>query len=135
MTRRILFVDDEGAILRALSRQLSIRYDISTAYSADEALNLLDGPGKFDVVVSDVSMPGMNGLDMIENASQKYPDCQFVVLTGNADFDTLTRAKTMPPVCEVLHKPCKTEQIHQAIERAAELSMEESLATGLKVKS
>lgn len=112
---RILFVDDEAPMLRSLQREFSAEYDLSVAYSAAEARALLSGPGHFDVVVSDVSMPEMNGLDFIEAASPDCPHTRFVVLTGNCDTTTLERAEAMASVSHVLLKPSSREAILEAI--------------------
>lgn len=120
---RIMFVDDDAAILRSMSRQFSFCLDITTAYSAEEALRLLDGPGSFDVVVVDVTMPGMNGLDLIDIVAEKRPYIKFIVLTGNTDKETFQRAEEMSCVKRVLSKPASSPEILEAIECAAGSSL------------
>lgn len=112
---RVLFVDDEAPMLRSLQREFSMDYDLTVAYSAAEAKALLGGPGHFDVVVSDVSMPEMNGLDFIEETAPLCPATRFVVLTGNCDSPTLERAEAMPTISHVLRKPSSREAILEAI--------------------
>ncbi len=102
-------------MLRSLQREFSADYDLSVAYSAAEAKALLSGPGHFDVVVSDVGMPEMNGLDFIETVAPGCPTTRFVVLTGNCDAATLERAEAMPAVSHVLRKPSSRETIFEAI--------------------
>ena len=119
MSKIVLFVDDDELMLRALKREFSMDYDLTIAYSAAEAMELLKGSRIFDVVVSDVSMPGMNGLDLIEEAAPLNPLTRFVVLTGNCDNETLDRADEMTAVSRLLRKPCNREEIIAAIEHAA----------------
>lgn len=115
---RVLFVDDEGPILRSLQREFSADHDLSVAYSAEEAIRLLEGPGSFDVVISDVSMPEMNGLDFIAEIAPRYPYARFIVLTGNCDTETLERAAAMPEISNVLLKPSSRDAILEAISEA-----------------
>ena len=122
MTKTVLFVDDEQPMLRALSREFGVEFDMTVAYSAAEALELMAGPRSFDVVVSDVTMPGMNGLDFIEQAAMRHPYTRYIVLTGDGDPATQQRADTMPEVSQLLTKPCDRETIMQAIENAVAAS-------------
>lgn len=119
MPLRVLFVDDEKAILRSIQREFSADYDVTTAYSAAEATTLLGGGRSFDVIVSDVSMPGLNGLDFIEGIAPRHPLTRFVVLTGNSDAETLRRAEGMESVSSVLRKPSRRDAILRAIVDAA----------------
>lgn len=119
MTATVLFVDDEAAMLRALKREFSSQFDLSVAYSAAEGRSLLAGDRRFDVVVTDVSMPEMNGLDFIEAVAPLNPDTRFVVLTGNCDAATFDRARGLPNVVRALSKPADRETILEAITTAA----------------
>lgn len=119
MSITVLFVDDEPLILRSIKRDFSCEFDLSVAYSAAEAQALLGGVRQFDVVVTDVRMPGMNGLDFIELVAPRNPDSAFVVLTGNCDAETHERANALPAVARVLTKPASREEILDAIRHAA----------------
>lgn len=110
-----MFVDDEQSVLRSLQRNLAIDFDVTVAHSAAEAQTLLGGPGKFDVIVTDVMMPGFNGLDFIEVTAPRFPETNFIVLTGTSDGATCERAESMPAVFRVLNKPCSRDQIVAAI--------------------
>lgn len=114
-TPRILFVDDESLVLRALSRALHFNFDLTTAYSAQEASALLDGPNPFDVVITDFNMPGEDGLAMIERVAEKHPYTRFIVLTGNQEPEVRARAEASPHVYRFLQKPAGVEDVTDAI--------------------
>ena len=85
---RVLLVDDEPRILSGLSRALrtsgSRAWDVATATSGDEALaRLSEAPA--DVVLSDVSMPGMDGATLLGEVRRRWPDVVRLVLSGYAD--------------------------------------------------
>ena len=62
MTEKILFVDDEPNVLQSIQRQLRKRFELTTAEGGEEALRILKEQGPFAVIVSDMRMPGMNGV-------------------------------------------------------------------------
>lgn len=119
MAYRVLFVDDDANVLKAISRQLNWELDITTAYSAAEGLALLEGPGHFDVVVTDLSMPGMNGLDFIVRAAGNRKNQRFIVLSGTLDHDRIAEAEAIEGVAAVLAKPTSALDIISAIQHAA----------------
>ncbi|TWT77125.1 Hydrogenase transcriptional regulatory protein hupR1 [Posidoniimonas polymericola] len=123
MTSRILFVDDEGIVLKSLNRALSTTYDITTAYSAEEALGLL-ADQKFAVIVTDMRMPGGDGMWLIRKASEICSHCQFIVLTGNCDDATRENAMATGKVFAFLNKPCPIELLEEQIEKAIAARME-----------
>lgn len=122
MSHRVLFVDDEGSVLNAITRNLNFELDITTAYSAEEALVLLNGPGRFDVVVTDIKMPGIDGMEFARQASVVAPGTPFIVLSGCEDQETLQRAAEIPAVSRVLTKPAGLRQVIRAIENAVKSS-------------
>ena len=83
---RILLVDDEVRVLEAMRRNLRTHYDITTATCASEALDILEHQGPFAVLVSDLRMPGMGGLELLAQARQLAPDTTRVLLTGKTDL-------------------------------------------------
>ena len=122
MSDRVLFVDDDGAILNAIYRNLSVHLDITTAHSAEDGLALLRGPGRFSAVVTDIAMPGMGGLDFIERATEVCPDTKVIVLSGCNDPDLLARAAAKSAVAHVLTKPVDLEALQGTIEDAVRLA-------------
>jgi len=85
-TAQLLVVDDEDAIRLTLEVLLRRRgYNVETAANADEALAKL-GRQVFDMLLIDLHMPGLNGLDLARIVEQRYPSAAVLVLTGSSDF-------------------------------------------------
>ena len=120
MTRRILFVDDEPRILRALERQLSGRFEIQTAPGPEEGLNATAQSGPFAVVISDFRMPGMNGIQFLAAVKRTNPDTVRVMLTGQADLATAIAAVNEGSIFRFLTKPCAHEVLTAALDSALE---------------
>lgn len=118
MTERILFVDDEPKILEAYRRTLRKSFTVVPAESAREALKLMASEGPFPVVVSDMQMPEMNGVELLSRVKEKYPDTVRLMLTGNADQQTAVSAINTSDVYRFLNKPCSPEQMTSAINSA-----------------
>ena len=119
--RRILFVDDEPSILDGLRRMLrSLRkeYELCFAENALDALKMMEQE-EFDVVVSDMRMPGMDGADLLTVVQQKYPHSIRIMLTGQADDESTLR--TIGIVHQFLVKPCDPEKLKVILLRASAL--------------
>nr|WP_320012307.1 HD domain-containing phosphohydrolase [uncultured Desulfobulbus sp.] len=106
MTERILFVDDEPNVLQSIKRQLRKRFDLVTAEGGQEALRVLQENGPFAVIVSDMRMPGMNGVELLSQAKNLYPETVRLMLTGNADQETAMAAVNNGQIFRFLTKPC-----------------------------
>jgi HD-like signal output (HDOD) protein len=120
---RILFVDDEVAILdglRDLLRRERRRWDMVFAVGGVEALEELTRQS-FDVVVSDIRMPGMDGAALLTRIKADYPHTARIVLTGHADRDAMLRA--LPVAHQFLSKPCDANALRVAIERTQALNV------------
>ncbi len=105
---KILFVDDEPHVLQSMKRQFRKRFALHTAGGGEEALALLKENGPFAVVVSDMRMPGMNGVELLSRVKDLYPDTVRIMLTGNADQDTAIEAVNTGQIFRFLTKPCPT---------------------------
>jgi len=105
-TEKILFVDDEPNILQSIQRQLRNRFTLQTAGSGDEALRILKEEGPFSVIVSDMRMPGMNGVELLARVKDSYPETIRLMLTGNADQETAMEAVNDGQIFRFLTKPC-----------------------------
>ncbi|MGD9949061.1 MAG: HD domain-containing phosphohydrolase [Desulfobulbus sp.] len=106
MTEKILFVDDEPNVLQSIQRQLRKRFDLVTAESGQEALSVLKEQGPFAVIVSDMRMPGMNGVELLSKAKDLHPETVRLMLTGNADQETAMEAVNTGQIFRFLTKPC-----------------------------
>ncbi|MFQ5741303.1 MAG: HD domain-containing phosphohydrolase [Acidobacteriota bacterium] len=106
MSERILCVDDDPNVLQAYQRALRKMYRIETALGAEEALRLVATQGPFAVVVSDMRMPGMDGVELLTRVRQLAPNSVRMMLTGNGDLDTAMQAVNEGNVFRFLTKPC-----------------------------
>ena len=82
MTDKILFVDDEPAVLDAYKRLLHREFDVNTALGGEEALLAIHEHGPYAVVISDMRMPGMNGAQLLAQVCRTAPDTIRMLLTG-----------------------------------------------------
>jgi len=83
---RMLMVDDDANLLAAMLRQFAGKYAVTTASNGREALELMASSGPFGVLVSDLRMPGMDGIQLLSQAAERYPDTVRILLTGFADL-------------------------------------------------
>lgn len=114
-TRKILFVDDDPNVLAGLQRTLRKQFDFDTALSGAEALELCKKHA-YAVIVADMRMPGMDGLELLERVHAAAPDMVCVMLTGNADQQTAVEAVNRGQVFRFLNKPCGPEALVPALE-------------------
>ena len=116
--QRILFVDDEAHVLSSFRRTLGSRYNCLFAQGAAEALSeLCQNPG-MAVIVTDMRMPGMDGITFIQQARQVAPQASYIMLTGNADLETAIHAVNRGEVFRFLNKPCPPEVLRPALDAA-----------------
>ena len=115
MTEKILFVDDETNVLESIARQLRKRFTLSTALSGQEALRIMKEEGPFAVIISDMRMPGMDGVQLLERVKELYPDTVRMMLTGNADQGTAIEAVNKGQIFKFLNKPSSTAVLVPAI--------------------
>ena len=117
-TRRLLVVDDEETIRLALSKFLRSRgFDAETAESGDAALALLQ-EGRFSLMLCDIRMPGMSGLDLVPKARALHPDLAVIMLSAVNDVPTATESIAVGAM-EYLTKPVDLQDLLAAIERVA----------------
>ena len=92
---RLLIVDDEPAIVEGLALLFSevegMDLDVMKAHSGLEAVAIA-GTTKLDIVLSDIRMPGMNGIQLMDEIGRCWPSCRFVMLTGYDQFDYIYTA-------------------------------------------
>jgi HD-like signal output (HDOD) protein len=119
--RRILFVDDELNILeglRNLLRKQRHEWDMVFAQSGAEALAQLE-QRPFDVILSDMRMPGMDGAELLTTVKRLYPAVARIILSGHAERETVMRS--LPVAHQFLAKPCEAAALREAIDRTCEL--------------
>ncbi|HTS71985.1 MAG TPA: response regulator [Terriglobia bacterium] len=117
---RILIVDDEELVLQALERQLHARFEVTTATGGKEALRLVMSQGPYAVVVSDLRMPGMDGVTLLFLIRTAAPDTVRILLTGHTDMEAASAAVNEGKVFRFLLKPCPSGVLFRALEAAVE---------------
>lgn len=112
----ILIVDDEPEVAEVLARSLSRQgHRTSVVHSGAEALRAVRDSAP-DAMFLDVSMPGLNGLDVLAEVKRTRPSLAVVVITGHATDDEVEEVKRLGAV-DVIPKPAALTHYHQAIER------------------
>jgi len=120
--KRILFVDDEPRVLEGLQRLLRPQrkqWTMAFATSGQEALSILES-GRFDMIVTDMRMPGMDGAELLEHVQRRFPAMIRVVLSGYVERDAAVRA--VPVAHQFLAKPCDPNLLAAALERSCSLT-------------
>ena len=118
MPERVLFVDDEANILEAYRRTLRKSFDVKVAQGGLAALNLMAESEPFPVVVSDMQMPEMNGVQFLSDVKKRSPNTIRIMLTGNADQQTASEAINTADVFRFLNKPCPPDKMTEALNDA-----------------
>jgi EAL domain-containing protein (putative c-di-GMP-specific phosphodiesterase class I) len=115
---KVLLVDDEPSLRRALGKLLANGgFDVTSASDGREAIALVDG-GKFDVIVSDIRMPGMDGLSLLREIRARDLDVPVVFLTGSPSMETAMEAVEYGAF-RYLTKPVDGAELTKVVERAA----------------
>lgn len=115
MPDKILCVDDDPNILEGYKRQLRKGFELTTALGPEQGLQLVTEQGPFAVVVSDLNMPGMNGIEFLAQVRTRDPDTVRMLLTGNAELQTTIDAINQGHIFRFLTKPCAPETLADAL--------------------
>lgn len=118
MNKRVLFVDDEPNVLQAIRRAIRKDVDVSIAVGPEAGLEAIAAGEEFAVIVSDMRMPGMNGVDFLGAARQLSPRSVRMMLTGNADQQTAIDAVNDGEVFRFLTKPCDVDRLRSVMTQA-----------------
>ena len=139
---QVLVIDDDAVVGRSFDRVLSEKgYEVSTAMNGEEALHTME-EHDFDLVFTDIKMPGMDGLEVTERIKERCPWTPVVVITGYGSEDNENRASVLgasgfvrkpltPEIIESITLKALTEDMH--IEQALEPTREEKPAKAHKV--
>jgi EAL domain-containing protein (putative c-di-GMP-specific phosphodiesterase class I)/CheY-like chemotaxis protein len=123
---KILLVDDVPEQVMAYRRLLRGHFDVVTAGDGAAALDLLKRDADIEVIVSDMSMPCMNGIDFFVQAAEVAPGAARIMLSGNTDMNATIDAINRGQVLRYLKKPCQREDLIEAIEAGLRLRSQES---------
>ncbi|MDA8388923.1 MAG: response regulator [Nitrospiraceae bacterium] len=109
-TKSILAIDDEEIVRMCCSRILrTAGYDVDTSSGGPGALEMTEEK-KYDVVLTDLKMPGMDGIALMVELKKRLPDARVIVVTGYSTIETATRAMTMGAY-NYLEKPFSPESL------------------------
>jgi len=119
--KRILFVDDEPNVLQGLQRMLRPlrdEWEMTFVSSGAEALQRL-AQAPFDVIVSDMRMPNMDGAQLLTEVMQRHPEVIRIVLSGQANQEVVMKA--VGPTHQYLAKPCDPESLKALVSQTSAL--------------
>jgi len=114
----ILIVDDDDVIRDTLDELLSSEYRCETAETAEKALDKL-AAASFDVVLTDISMPGLSGLELLQRVLELYPETPVIIISGISDQEHAEELIEQGAF-EYLLKPFRLEVVEQSVKRALE---------------
>ena len=121
MKHHVLVLDDEADVRTAIRLQLKgTRFEVLEAENFEQAIALLsDNPISIDVIICDVRMPGVSGVEAVATFQQEYPTTPVIVLTGFPDVDLAVDFMKKKDVVEFLTKPVEKDKLIAAVEQAA----------------
>lgn len=118
MSQKILLVDDDENVLAGLHRTLRRRFELDVALGGPQALQAMEQHGPYAVLVADMQMPGMNGVELLQKVHEAWPQTIRLMLTGNLDQHTAMEAINQGRVFRFLTKPCSPEDLGHMLEAA-----------------
>jgi DNA-binding NtrC family response regulator len=115
----VLLVDDEVSFVESFSERLELRnFEISKAFSGQEALEILEADKNIEVVILDVKMPGMDGIETLAEIKRKHPLVEVMMLSGHADVESAIEGMKQGAF-DYLMKPVDIDQIIKKVNDAA----------------
>jgi len=118
MAEKILLVDDEPEALRTYQSVLAGKFEVETAPGGKEALASLRSSGPYAVVISDVQMPGMDGIRLLELVRQSSPNTVRMILSEPVNPEIMVRAVNACHIFHFLNKPCEATVLADALREA-----------------
>lgn len=115
MAEKILLVDDDPLILDGYRRSLNREFLMDTALGGEEALRLVAANPSYAVVISDMRMPGMDGIQLLSRIKVLSPDTIRIMLTGNTEVDTAITAINEGSIFRFLSKPCSRDMMAKTL--------------------
>lgn len=115
MAEKILLVDDDSNVLDGYRRSLSREFAMETAQGGEQAIAMVTEKGPYAVVISDMRMPGMDGITLLSRIRAMAPDTIRIMLTGNAEMATAVEAINEGNIFRFLNKPCSKDVMGKAI--------------------
>jgi len=114
----VMLVDDEAPFVETMTKRLAKRdLDVMSAFSGQEALETLEEHSKVDVVILDVKMPGMDGIETLKKMKAAYPLIEVVMLTAHATVESAIEGMRVGAF-DYLMKPCDMQQLMEKVDEA-----------------
>ena len=114
----VMLVDDEVPFVETMTKRLEKRnLRVLSAFSGDEALEKISGNRNLDVIILDVKMPGMDGIDALALLKKDFPLTEVIMLTGHATVETAIEGMKRGAF-DYLMKPCDLEQLLEKVQEA-----------------
>ena len=124
---KVLLVDDEEEFVKALSERMKMRdLELDVALSGEQALKTMDEDLP-DVMVLDLKMPGIDGMEVLRRAKKAYPGVQIIMLTGHGSEKDEQEARSLG-VFEYLKKPVSFEKLMKTITEAYKNKFEDAMS-------
>lgn len=122
MKHHVLVLDDEADVRTAIRLQLKgTRFEVLEAENVEQAIGLLgDNPISIDVIICDVRMPGVSGVEAVTVFQREYPTTPVIILTGFPDVGLAVDFMKQQDVVDYLTKPVGKEELIAAVEQAAQ---------------
>ena len=115
----VLLVDDEAEFVETFSERLELRdLEISKAFNGEEALQVLETNRTIELVILDVKMPGMDGIETLAEIKKRYPLVEVIMLSGHADVESAIDGMKQGAFDYVM-KPCDIDQMIAKVTEAA----------------
>ena len=118
-TNKILLVDDEVPFVETMTKRLDKRgLNVIAAHGGEEALQILKEKGDIDVIILDVKMPGMDGIETLTEIKKRHPLKEVIMLTGHATVETAIEGMKLGAF-DYLMKPCDIDVLTAKVDEAA----------------
>ncbi len=115
---KIMLVDDEVPFVETMKKRLEKRgLTVITAFNGEEALSTLESHQNTDVVILDVKMPGMDGIETLSKIRKDFPLIEVIMLTGHGTIESAIEGMKLGAF-DYLMKPCEIEQLIEKVEEA-----------------
>jgi len=117
--KRILFVEDEAPLAFFVSQVLGSDYEVESVRTAAEAIQKWK-QNPYDLLVTDVRLPDMSGLELIANLQMEYPDIKFIIVTAYDSYDLREKIKNLKGLKRFFPKPFSIEELKKEINKIFE---------------
>ena len=114
---KVLYVDDEQINLKVFEISFAEKFDLVTALNGVEGLNILENDPTINVVLSDLKMPGLDGIEFIKKAKERFPNKKYFLLTGYEMTPDIQESLDSGLIHNYMRKPFNKKEIEAEIER------------------